>query len=187
MTSSVNQCYTDDMDTQELRFHRLMAILAARCKTELDAMEIEIYDKNLAGYGYDAVCRALEGILVERSSNDPFPSIGAVLSRLGAQVTPKTLAMDTTNRIITAVRTKGYNWADKVSDFEADQIRVLGEAGMAVVKRLGGWAAVIELTSTNPNYRAWIRETTSAVIETSGGKLLQMPIAEQSKIESKAK
>lgn len=175
------------MDGSEKRFHRLLAILAARCKTELDELEIEIYDRNLAPHGYDAVCSALESILVERSSNDPFPPIGMVLARLGAAITPKTLAMDVTNRIAAAVRNKGYNWDQKVQDFEGDQLRVLGEAGMAVVKRLGGWAAVVELANGNPNqYRTWIRDSATAVIETMGPKLLRLvPPQELAQIESK--
>lgn len=138
MTIAVKECYTEAMRSQEERFHRLLAILASRCRTELDELEIEIYDRHLSPYGYDKVCEALEGILIERSNTDQFPAIGMILNRLGDAITQKSLAMDVTNRIAVAIRVKGYNWSDKVSDFENDQLRVLGEIGVQVVKRLGG-------------------------------------------------
>lgn len=189
MTGPVNECYNGAMNKHEERFHKLMAILAARCKTELDELEIEIYDRNLSKHGYEAICGALETILVERSSHDPFPPIGLILSRLGIQTTPRNLAIDTTNKIVTAIRTKGYNWADKVPNLDEDMRRHLGEVGLMVVKRLGGWMAVIELANGNPNhYRTWIRDSAVAVIESGGPKLLALPqAAPQLQVESKAK
>lgn len=176
MTGSVNECYTGLMSGNELRFHKLLSILAARCKTELDEIEIELYDRHLSYHGYDKVCTALEAILIERSGNDPFPPIGIILGRMGHQVTVKTLAMDVTNRIATAVSKKGYNWADKVPDFEADMQRVLGEVGVLVVKRLGGWHSIIEFANGNPNhYRTWLRDSALSVIETHGPILLTLP------------
>jgi hypothetical protein len=187
MTSTVNECYAGAVNEQEERFHRLMAILAARSRTELDEIEIEIYDRHLSPYGYEAVCLALESILVERASTDPFPAIGAILARMGMAQTPKAMAIDVTNRIVNAIRSKGYNWSDKVQDFEADQRRLLGELGCTVVKRLGGWQSVIEFVNGNPNhYRTWIRDSATAIIESEGTKVLQLPPSPRHQIDQKS-
>lgn len=178
MQSQTGQiCYNNPVDEYEERFHKLMTILAARCNTELDELEIELYDRKLCGHGYERVCQALENILIDRSSNDAFPSVGAILSRMGVQMTPKTLAMEVTNRIVTAIHTKGYTWPDRFKtkqDFNNDQLRVLGEAGYALVTRLGGWAAVIEFANGNPShYRTWVRDSALAMVESTGTSMLK--------------
>lgn len=168
-------CYYSSMDTQEERFHRLLAILAVRCREELDEIEIEVYDRNLSPHGYGAVCAALERILIERSPNDRFPSVGTILARMGAAHTSKSLAMDVANRINKAIGTKGWNWSQKVPDLEAAMLEYLGVAGVAVVKNLGGWDAVCQASAKNPSgqFNAWLRDSAAATIEIQGPALLE--------------
>lgn len=176
--------YTLAMDEQEARFHKLMAILAARSRVELDELEIEIYDRQLAPHGYRAVVLALEEILTMRGPNDPFPTIQSILEKIGVAPPPKSLAMDAANRILAAVRTKGWNWDQKVPDFQAAQLDALGPLGAAVVKRLGGWQAVIEMAKDERNpsqMRAWLRETALAVSEVEAHNARALPPAQERK------
>lgn len=183
--------YTDGMSRvfateEEERFHKLLAILAARCRTELDEIEIEIYDKALAPHGYEAVNRALESILVDRTAVDPFPPVGAILVRLNAATTPKALAMDVTNKICNAIRRKGRYWSYSTPDMERALVEELGQAGADIVKQLGGWSAIIEHSDTNPkHYHLWIRETAQAVLEATGSKYTAIATPDRKQIESK--
>lgn len=170
----------------EAEFHKLLGALAMQCGTELDKFTIGLYDKHLSKHGYEAVNGVLEAILVERAPTDRFPPIGTILARLGALITPKSLITDVTNKIAVAIRTKGNNWIDKVAHpsappevveaaFKADQLRVLGEAGVEVVKRLGGWTAVVEMSSENPKYYLnWVRDSVTAVVESGGSRYLTL-------------
>lgn len=184
MTESVNSWYNGAMsapDPHEEQFHKLIALLASRCQVELDEIELEIWDQKLSPYGYKAACIAIVTILAERSAGDRLPSVGDVLGRMGLQTTPKALAIDVTNKIAAAVGQKGYTWRDRFKtdeEYQADQLRVLGEAGVEVVRRLGGWTAVIEFANGNPSYyKTWVRDTAIGVIEMAGPKYLALPAA----------
>ncbi len=158
------------MDTHEERFHRLLALLSSRSHAEMDEIEVEIYDRILSPHGYERVNKAIEALIIERGPTDSFPSAGMILARLGvAPASPRAIAMDVTNRIITAIGRKGYNWSQKVPDFQADMLRVLGHDGVAAVRSLGGWEAVCELDKRDPQrLRTWIRDSAAAVLEIQG-------------------
>jgi hypothetical protein len=151
----------------EETFHKLLTVLATRCRTELDSVEIGILDRHLAPYGYPAVNAALEKLIVERATNDPFPSIRKVLEIMGkGELSERSLAVDVTNKIAVLIRRKGRYWAHDEPDMRAALIKEIGEVGADVVKRLGGWQAVIEMSDENPrNYQLSIKETALATIE----------------------
>lgn len=176
MTRPVNEWYTGGVDELEERFHRLLAGLAGLCKYELDVTIVELYDRAVSQYGYAVACQALEALISERGPSEPFPSIGAIRARMGVQITPKSLAMETVDKVAAAISSKGYTWRDRfktTEEFEQDMLRVIGPAGVAVVKRLGGWRATIEFANSNTqHYRSWIRESVASIIETNP-KLLE--------------
>src|SRR3954469_5009674 len=69
---------------------------------------LSMYEKLLAPLGYDKVCQALETIMAERDSNDPFPSIKAIRAIISPQGDPQAAAVLAAHNIVEAVRKDGH-------------------------------------------------------------------------------
>lgn len=57
-------------------FLKRLAVLAQICRHNLDEYQIELYDLELKSRGYDELCKAIDKVIINRKSNERFPSIG---------------------------------------------------------------------------------------------------------------
>lgn len=154
----------------EEKFHKLLALLASRCGSTMDIIEVEIYDKYLGEtYGYEKACEAIQKIIIERDGRDPLPSVSRVAALIDPHITEKSAVMDITNKICRAISTKGYNWAEKlpIGLIMGDALIVeFGASGANAVGLMGGWERVCEYANANPShYRHWIKDTVSGAVE----------------------
>jgi hypothetical protein len=168
------------MNDDETRFHKLLAILAARCRTELDEMEIEIYDKELSGAGYARVNTALSRILVDRRPNDPFPSVSFVRSIMNPQADQETRAQLIADRVFGCISRKGYNWQDTSPEptFQKTMEAEFGWIGAWAVKNMGGWAELCKITTpeNSSTIKAQLRKSLVAAVKiTDAGYLPGKP------------
>lgn len=188
--------------TSEEKFFTILNTLARSANFELDQELIGIYDRFLSVHGYEKAFMALQDILVERNSRDPFPSVAEILRKMGENIGDKTIADDVCSRMLASMRKHGWPWPDGyfmedttkwsaikktkdgniqhwVGTFKEAVIIECGELGWAVFEKMGGYTPVChEFGGTkNPQvFRAQLREICRSTIELAkAGKLFQVP------------
>lgn len=111
---------------------------------------LRTYDMALAKYGYENLVNALGKIVMERQSNDPFPSINDIKEALGiGEQSDDAKAVEAATRICTAVSRFGYiGKEEEVRPF-------VGELGWYVVKMHGGWSRLCEETDNLKTLDFW--------------------------------
>lgn len=118
-------------------FYGKITGLAVMCGFGLTPEVIGLYDKHLSALGYEALCRALDEIIVSRRSRDPFPSIAEIRERIEPKIDPESEAIEAANRIYQAVC--------RISPYESEYAKAhIGELGWQVVLREGGWMSLVE-------------------------------------------
>ena len=162
----------------EQRFHKLIQLLATRCKVELDKFEIEIYDRHLQPYGYKKACEALEGIIIKRRGRDPWPSVNDVISIINPKMSTKLEAMDFANRMLELAHRMGNPTCSStylvggVTYTSKKQVILdtLGEFGVLAYERFGGYTRFCEeMWGSNPAiFRAQVRDSIEAIIQKEG-------------------
>ena len=98
---------------------------------------LKIYDMQLAPLGYDKVCGALDQIIGDRNSRDPFPSVKEIKAILTPTINPEHDALEAVSRIIASVSNIGPYQVQKARE-------TIGELGWEVVKAEGGWENVCQ-------------------------------------------
>lgn len=103
---------------------------------------IETYDRLLSPLGYENVNKALDEIMLERDSRDPFPSIKEIRAKVNPTLDPTAEAVRLANMIIGGVSKHGpYN----IERAKAE----IGETGWAAVRAYGGWETVCDSLSNS--------------------------------------
>lgn len=152
-------------DDWEIRFHKLLSLLAMRCGAELDELEVDIYDRVLKAHGYQNACRAVEAALAARRGRDAMPSAMDLVEKIQPEVSEKGLATEVASRILAAISRRGHVWPqtyhyDGHATFSAALRAELGEVAEDVVLKMGGWVKVCEESGyvDSTILRAQIRE-----------------------------
>lgn len=149
-------------------FWERLQVLAGSCRKELSTMEVSMYDGLFAKrLGYEKAAQVIGEALVQRRAADPMPSVGDLLRRAGAEgaQTVESRAELTANEIIAAVGEQGWNWPQKVKDFQLAMCQRIGPLGAEIVRRLGGWQAVCEAEGGTHVLRAQYMRLARAVLE----------------------
>lgn len=123
------------MNEDEVRFHKYLNLLARLSRYELDEPTIEYYDKVLSRYTYKKVCLALDKITRNRNSRDPFPSVKEIESILNPQLDPETISDLVVQNILTYFKDKGPH-------VEGDLKEKVGEYGLTLIGRMGGYSSL---------------------------------------------
>lgn len=119
------------MSPQAIFIAKLTA-LAQLCNFSLSPTILELYDTNLRRLGYQALCNAIDQVIIRRKSRDPFPSISEIAGIIEPSTDPELEAIEAANRIVEAITRYGYTNPERAKEF-------IGELGWRVVTREGGW------------------------------------------------
>lgn len=135
-SESTSGTSTMTKDEQEFLV-RITAIAKTVPNFVLTKEVIATYDRLLAPLGYAAVNKALDDILIDRSSRDPFPSIKEIRAKVNPTLDPTSEAVRLANLIISGVSKHGPNNLERAKD-------EVGELGWQAVRLSGGWLTVCE-------------------------------------------
>lgn len=123
---------------------RLVALAGMVRGFVLSPQIIELYHRLLEPMGFENVNRALDQILMERGSNDPFPSIKEITKLLNNELDPESHAIDIAGKIMQALPKYGSD------DLGVQRAKALiGPIGWKVVEAEGGWRHLIENTKND--------------------------------------
>lgn len=126
------------MTQAERDFIARLTALAAMCGFTLTPELIALYDRNLCASGYPKLVMALDYVIVNRKSRDPFPSIKEIRDLVAPESDPEVEAIEAAGRIVQAVTRVGPYQTEKAREF-------IGELGWLVVQREGGWQTVCQI------------------------------------------
>lgn len=121
-------------------FLKSLAILAEHCQFKLESFTIDLYFESLQDLGFENVALAIREILKTRKATDRFPSIADIRNIIQPEISSREAATDLANQLIAAISRLG-RYA-RISDVEYE----VGEAGMEVITRMGGWPRFVEMT-----------------------------------------
>ena len=102
---------------------------------ELDEEMIGMYDQMLSRFGYERLCGALEHLILDRDTNDPFPSIKQIRAVLDPKADPEQLAILAANAIQERIVKDGWTNPERARER-------MGELAWSVVQASGGWESV---------------------------------------------
>ena len=77
------------MTEREEFFTKLTALAGMVSNFVLTPAIVALYDQSLSPLGYEPLCRALEQIILNRSSRDPFPSIAEIRKLIEPEVSER--------------------------------------------------------------------------------------------------
>lgn len=164
------------MTADEVKFHKMMQVLADQCHFPLSETMIEVYDKCLAPYGYGRVCEALYAVFKTRKGGDRFPSVADILEQMGERVSDRSIAIECANLIFWSFTHWRTQYVDRADFAELFQSKI-GEIPWLVVERMGGYLALYREWNESGDVatmRAQVRDAAIAVIElTRSGKMGQ--------------
>ena len=124
-------------ETQKFFYAKLTGLAGMVQGFTLKVETIELYDQHLGPLGYDRVCTALDRIIVERSSRDPFPSIKEIRMIVDPELDPDQEAMVIASRITGAVA--------RIGPYQSALARnMIGEVGWRIVQSEGGWENICQ-------------------------------------------
>jgi hypothetical protein len=128
------------MNDQQKFYTKLTGLAGMVQGFTLSPEVIGLYDQHLEGLGYDRVCDALDRIIMERSSRDPFPSIKEIRTIIDPELDPDQEAMVIASRIAGAV--------SRIGPYQSGLARqIIGEVGWKIVQCEGGWENVCQTLS----------------------------------------
>jgi hypothetical protein len=131
------------MTSREEFILRMTALARAVPNFLLSKELLLTYERLLAPLGYEKLNQALDQILMERDSRDPFPSIKEIRIKVDPALDPAGEAIKIATLIVGGVAKHGpYN----VERAKAE----IGELGWTAVKISGGWESICDaLTNQN--------------------------------------
>lgn len=164
------------MNSDELRFHKMLQVLADQCHFQLSETMVEVYDKCLAPYGYPRVCEALYEVFKTRKGGDRFPSVADILEQMGETVSDRAVAVECANLIFWTFTHWRMDFTGR-EDFETMFRTKIGELPWTVVQRMGGYRALYREWNECADIatmRAQVRDAAMSAIElTRAGKMEQ--------------
>lgn len=119
--------------------------LAQACKFQLTKDLAEVYDGMAEKRGYPAACDAVKHFLMDRGTNDPFPSVKDLLERIdpaSLPMLPEDEARTAASRAISAVAKFGRTNPVQARTF-------VGELGWKAVETVGGWSTFCAALTTS--------------------------------------
>lgn len=142
-------------DPNRVEFAKRMTALANVIPNfVLSPTTLEMYERLLVPkLGWQRLCGALERILLDRDTRDPFPSPRQIVALFEPQADPEANAVAAANAILEAISKDGY------TNPERARAR-MGELAWSIVESEGGWHKVCEnvVVDRIPTYRAqWIK------------------------------
>lgn len=158
------------MDSQKLFYAKLTGLAAMVPNFTLIVETIELYDQHLAPLGYDRVCLALDRIIVERNSRDPFPSIKEIKMVIDPELHPDQEAMIIASRIAGAVA--------RIGPYQSDLAKhMIGPIGWRIIQSEGGWENICQtLTYDNQStLKAQWRNLAKTFIDRGESNVLSLP------------
>lgn len=138
------------MSPDEKGFHtRLVALASMVPNFVLTEVLIDLYDRMLSPLGYGRVNQALDQIILDRSSRDPFPALSEIRAIVEPTTDPESEAQLSVNRIIEAVAKFG-------TPNHARAKAWLTGREWSVIKGVGGWERVCQdmPAGGNPAWRS---------------------------------
>lgn len=184
---------TRRISKDELNFHKLLNALAGLCRYELDDVLIAIYDVNLRKvHSYSKICEAIEKIIIERNSRDPFPSVKQVAEMAsGGRLKQKEVAVDVANTIVSFIGSRGYVWPQTSNwgDFQIELKDALGEVGYWVVQKYGGWVKVCQDANKSDltTFKAQLRDSALSIHSQLEKGYIMLPAQEKIGVSDKIK
>lgn len=144
------------MTREEQEFIAKLTGLAHLCGFTLTPEVISLYDQHLGELGYADAARAIDRIIVERRSRDPFPSVKEIREVIRPELRPEDEASEVVGRIVGLVSRAGP-YANGVAD-------ALGPIAWEIVCEEGGWVTVCELLTYDnmPTLKAQWRRAAEA-------------------------
>lgn len=125
------------MNSQKQFYTKLTGLAAMVPNFTLIEETIGLYDQHLGPLGYDRVCQALDRIILERSSRDPFPSIKEIRMIIDPELDPDQEAVVIASRIAGAIA--------RIGPYQVELARqVIGDVGWRIVQCEGGWENVCQ-------------------------------------------
>lgn len=150
---------------------KLTAVADMTPNFEMSKELFRVYDEHLSRLGYENVNRALDEIIANKNSRDPFPSVREIREKLEPSINPDHEAVEVAGRIWEAIGRCGWPNPDAAR-------ATIGELGWHVVQRQGGWSNVcLESSETSPGvFKAQLRELAKATYtRASQGRLSVSP------------
>jgi len=145
-------------------YQRLMCLASLVPGFQLSQSLIALYDSSLKSMGYARLCFAIDEIIQNRSSRDPFPSLKEIRGRANPQLSHEDQAALIASQIIGAIRSIGpYRLSDAKEK--------LGSLAWQVVQSEGGWENLCtSLDDENlPTLRAQWRNLAKALLTQKQG------------------
>lgn len=160
-----------DLDLNGFR-KRMLALANMVPNFVLTPQMIAMYERLLAPFGWPAVCMALERVMLERSSRDPFPSMKEIAGIIKPQADPEAESVHIAGLILECVRKDGWTNMDRAR-------ARMGEMGWRVVGGASGYRQLCEsLTERNETtYRAQFREAARSAFKRGPAALPALPEA----------
>ena len=141
------------------KFLKRLQVLAKLCRDESVVDVLDLYDRVFAKVGYMEGAVAVEKVILERNSRDPFPSIAELRRAAVNQPEEIDIANECAGKIFEAITKCGWNAPDKAREF-------MGDIAWRLVGQFGGWLTLCE--SIGPKnattYRAQFRDSALASI-----------------------
>lgn len=119
------------IDPVKAEFAKALFLLAKECGKELSDDLVDVYAAALAPMGFDNATMAIKFVLINRRSNEPFPTPRELMDAIPSDdaMCPDTIA----NRMAGAITKFGsYNYKDAQ--------KYIGEAGWKIICESGGWS-----------------------------------------------
>lgn len=170
----------------EVEFHKLLVVLSQKCDFVIEKEMAQAYNSAVRPYGFDRAMEAVNEILLERRPSDRFPSIKQLIEKICPQPSDDAIASETAALIVAMRTRKGNNWGqmgtwdeEKYKTFDDAMGAVIGELGVQVIKRMGGWSIFchqFERNSQTEAIRAQIKQLAKGLIEKArAGVLDELP------------
>lgn len=125
------------MNPQQEFYTKLIGLAGMVPHFTLTKETIGLYDQHLEPLGYERVCSALDRLILERDSRDPFPSIKDIRMVIDPELDPDQEAVVIASRISGAVA--------RVGPYQVELAKqMVGDVGWKIVQCEGGWENVCQ-------------------------------------------
>lgn len=149
--------------------------LAQACKFELSDDLMGVYDGAAGQNGYDVACKAINHFLINRHTNDAFPSVKdllGVMDPASIAMLPEDESRAAAARVIKAVAKFGRTNPVQARTF-------VGDLGWRAIEEMGGWGSLCaQLTINNTStYNSQLIHLCMSIYKRAQRGLLDVPPA----------